>query len=481
MANRLLGLFALVVLLISCGVNNNLTVVTTNGACPSSLESGSVSLGNAAPYCMSVTVQNNNGGQNWINSSNYPISSLAIAVSGATNIQSPATTSTMDPNNCTGSTINLGNSCTFYLKLSGEAYPVTSTETATVTLTYNVNNQLFGSGTSYSTQFNVYEQTNIYAFESSSTSNGSAYLWQYNSGGLSNIGLIESGDQPMTSAIDNNNLGLAYLGGTLGIYAYGNSTTSSSISKGGITSGASNLIANASSLFASGVGTNTGVWEYSLNSNTWAGTSPAFTSGITFASNINAISGSTVLYFANGSAVYACNIPNVTTCQLEASGGGLAGNLAALDFLTLNSTNYTGLFAGTASGIFAESGISSSPSNSWTPVTTTGSGTVPNITAMAGSSTINQLYIGDSSGNIWVVNATAPTTVAQFSVGSGVGSPVAGMVVDNNGSALYFTAGNTLYSCTLGGATCSPTSLGAIGTYPVFGLNLGSTLTNSQP
>lgn len=481
MVNRLLGLFALVVLLISCGVNNNVTVSTTNGACPSSLESGSVSFGNTAPYCLSVTVQNNNGGQNWINSSNYPISNLAIAVSGATNIQSPATTSTMDPNGCKGSTINLGNSCTFYLKLSGEAYPVTSTETATITLTYNVNNQLFGSGTSYSNAFNVYERTNIYAFESSSTSNGSAYLWQYNSTGLSDIGQIESGDQPMTSAIDNNNLGLVYLGGTLGVYAYGNSSTTSSISKGGITSGASNLIANASSLFASGVGTNTGVWQYSLTSNIWASNSPAFTSGVTFASNISAISGSAVLYFANGAAVYACNIANnTTTCQLEASGGGLIGNLMTLGFLTLNSVNYTGLYAGTARGIFAESGVSPSPANSWTSVTTTGAGTVPNITAMTGSSTTNQLYIGDSSGNIWVIKATAPTTVAQFSTGAAIGSPVSGMVVDNNGSVLYFTAGNTLYSCTLGGSTCSPTSIGAIGTYPVFGLNLGSNLTNSQ-
>ena len=90
MRNKLLMLGLATTILVGCGVNNNVSVTTTNGTCPNGTG------GN--PYCMQVQVQNNSGGQNYITSTNFPITNLTVVVNGASNILSPATSSTMDPN-----------------------------------------------------------------------------------------------------------------------------------------------------------------------------------------------------------------------------------------------------------------------------------------------------------------------------------------------------------------------------------------------
>ena len=100
----------LLLVLSACGLQNNITVTTNAGSCPNNV--------NNAPYCMAVTLQSGGGGQNWITNTNYPITDLTVSVSGATNILTPSSNSSLDPNGCTTSNINPGNSCTFYLKIN---------------------------------------------------------------------------------------------------------------------------------------------------------------------------------------------------------------------------------------------------------------------------------------------------------------------------------------------------------------------------
>jgi hypothetical protein len=467
-------------LLTACGVSNNVSVTFTNGECAGG-ESN-------APYCMAVQVQNNSSGQNWISSSNFPISNLGVSITGASNIQSPANTTSMDPNNCRGTTISPGGNCTFYLQLSQEAYPVESVESITLSINYTVNDTLFGSSSNNSSsQFILYEYTNLYAVESSTTNNGSALLWRYNNSGLANFGIVESGDAPVTLAIDNNSYGYLYLGGSLGVYTYNNESTSSSasISSGGIGTGASNLVTNGSTLYASGIGTNFGVWQYSFPGESWVSTTPIFTSGTVFANNISALSSSAVLYFTSQGIVYACNVASSTTaCQIEGNGGGLSGSVRSLGFMLVSGGLSTGLYAATTTGLVLESGSTTSSANVWNQVTPIGnSESLSNITTLIASANASEsgsasLYAGDTNGIIWVVNSTSPTTITQYSVGSGVGSAISAIVIDNIGQNLYFTAGTSIYVCSIASpnTSCTPTAIATIGSNPVVGLQIGSML-----
>lgn len=462
-------LFAsLFIALIGCGTNNNVTFTTNPNNCFN--ESG-------LPYCMAVTVQNNNGGQNFINSTNFAINNLSMNITGASNILSPANNKTLlDPNNCTGTTIKPGSNCTFYLKLSGESYPVQSQETINLTLNYNIQNGIFGSNnnTTGSASLTLHEMSNLYIGQNNQNS---AYLSQYNYSGLGSSIQIESADIPQAITTDTTSLGLLYIGGNNGIYAYGNSITSSSISSGNIT-GANNLFTISGNLYATGLKAATGIWTYSLSGESWTNsTTPAFQFNNIATANANAVSISSIIYIANNNQVYNCATSSGTTSSCVAEGPQLSSPITKLAFLNGVNAPYTGLYAGTTNGLFAESSILTV--KSWGTSISSISGSINALI----TDSFNNLYVADNSGNIWIINASTPTTANQFA--SKLPLPgVNAMVVDNFGQLLYFTVSNgssySLYSCPIGSSltSCSPTLIGSLGNAIPVGLAIASQLTN---
>ncbi len=464
----------------ACGVNNDVSVSTIQGACPSE---------SYAPYCMSVTVQNNSGGQNWINSTNFPINDLTMTLSGATNVASPATnTSLTDPNNCINTTISPGESCTFYFMINAEAYAVQSQENINTTLSYTVNNTLFGgSDNTYTSSFTVNQNTNLYIMGSN------AVLWIYNSGGINSY-IAESTPPVLSIAADNTQYGLLYLSTNNGVYSYGLQTTSSAInpSQSGL-SGVNNLFTFNGSLYAASTNTNAaGIWSYSLSGESWNnGGSALYQAGQTvFANNVNTVSTSSNLYLSGngGSAgysniVYDCSINTTSTGTCATEGRVLDEESSqalvyALGYGTTVSP-LSGLYAGTSLGLFAE--IGSGSNSNWIHVSSDESQSITNSINSIVVSANGALYAGDQSGNIWVIDSK-PLQASKFTTLAG--ASITKMILDVNGNMLYFigksTSGYGLYSCSLESATCStPTTINttAFSGVEIVGLAIASQLS----
>jgi hypothetical protein len=213
-------LIGILCMITGCGVENNITFSTTQGNCAD----GSTN----ASYCMAIQIQNNNGGQNYINSTNYPINNLTLSVSGASNVGYPtAQGSSNDPNNCLGSTINPGSSCTFYLWLTGESFPVGAHVPITITANYTVNNTLpwVTSSNTASSSLTVYETPGL------QISNKTGYVQVYNNSGFNNAYWAES-ETIANAVVHDNYYGFLYLAGNNGIYFSGNNTYAGNATSG---------------------------------------------------------------------------------------------------------------------------------------------------------------------------------------------------------------------------------------------------------
>ena len=155
-------LYLVTLLLISCSPTpNEITITTTPGICL--VNNNQISF---APYCMMVTLQNNNSGEN---ANNVQVTNLGITLSYMANSSNGLVTYSgilcdnvasggvcpigqaqignillKDPNNCAtqqGAKVSTlmadGGTCSFYLQIIGESYSV---GTYPVTVTYNYTN-----------------------------------------------------------------------------------------------------------------------------------------------------------------------------------------------------------------------------------------------------------------------------------------------------------------------------------------------------
>ena len=496
---KFIAILSIIVLVDGCSSGNsaNISVNTVNGICP---------IGNA-PYCMSVQIVNNANGQNYINNSNYPISNVTVQVNAPRgNISSPTTDATLDPNNCQNSTIAPGGSCTFYLRLNQIAGAVSSVATAQVTLNYNINNSMYNNTNTTGTYtFSVYELTSLFLnYNSLNQTN-----FQLFNGAWATSGYIANQTTNM-STVYTLNRGLIYFGTNQGVTSYDFSSNYTNTALGPI--GATfitNLINNQNNIFTTIQSEGSDLFNFASLSTTpfaWLSTSlslPGYTS-----INTSAVSntGSFFVGVANGNRqpineVYSC-IPDNTTspatyaCNEEGVTLPGASFVGSLLFASNNITdqNLTGLFAGTDNGIYAESGQTFSPNNTWTPVTFIPTPAVPQIInsliELTGSG-IEGYYIlaGSTSGNFWYINEqqTTPDTITAISISGALSEPIKYMVYDQLGSTslssiiVYVATDTNLYNCTfdftLVNVTCTSMLQQAIS--GISGLNLTSSLNTN--
>lgn len=471
-------------ILSACSGNTSLSYSFQQGSCPNGV--------NKAPYCMAVTVSNNGGGgQTWITSSSYGVSGLTITSTGAPNVQTPSTSkSAMDPNNCTGTTLAPGKNCVFFLKINYESYPTTTAEPVNINLTYTLNNNLFGGGSSGGTSsFTIYQITNLYAAQS----NGWVGLFNKSTPGGNNVFAESALDPINTSAVDTSSYGFLYLGGNNGIYLLGNESgtesSGASISPSTFTGATNNLFTFSSSLYAVlATGSSSSVWLYTLATQTW-GTSANFNLGTQTRPNANVISSSGTLYLAGSNQVFTCSSNSSSTSASSCTNDGIGtgtngpGTINALAFPNSGATPFTGFYVGGSNGLFAESGSVTIPvnaNNTWVQVPGITAGNA--ITAM--TSFNNNLYAADNQGNIWYVPNTyvsGSTTPPTATLAASVGSPISAMTVDAFGGILYFATlsggVSSVYLCNISTTpnTCTP-QISSATLFPVVSLSIGSQL-----
>ncbi len=468
-----IGLF----ILNGCGSSNNVTFTTQGGQCANQTNTG--------PYCMGIVIQNNSGGtggQNWINSTNFPISQISYTISGVSNVLTPATnsagsTNSMDPNNCAGSTIQPGGTCEFYVQINKEAFGVQSQESVNISISYTVNDTLFGGSTNTgNANITLYELTNLYIGQN----NG--YMNVYNNA-WSNYGHVESADTIAAIAADTNNYGNIYLGGTLGVYPFGittNAIAGSSISSSTYPTGSNNLFSTGASLYVAQLSSSNNVINsYSFSGESW-GAQPYGSGSFTGQqiANANAYIGSnTYIATSNGSinGITVCLSSVSNTCQSEGT-NGISGTITSIAYLGTSIAPTSGLYAGSNNangGLFYESGSTPNQSATWAPVT----GESYAITAMTSSISNNEIYVGDANGQISVITTESPT-IAIFLESVPV-TPILYMVYDNNGGVIYVASSNQLYACDPAGAGCINTNYTIQNSSTVTGMTIGSMLVDS--
>ena len=469
MAKHLSILLAML-LVSACAVQNNVTFATQTGNCAD----GSFN----APYCMAITIQNNNGGQNLITNTSFAISDLTLSITGPSNVGYPTSSgSSFDPSNCLGSSIAPGASCTFYLWLNGESAAVGTKPPVVVNASYTINNSLFGgSTTTANSSVTVYETPSVLI------TNSSGLVEEYNANGYSLPYHGESGEVVVNSVANDNYYGYLYLAGNNGIYLSGNGNyvvtateTSSSIR------GASNLLINGQSIYGVPVGSLAGsVYNAGLQNESFAWTQYA-TGLSSTAYNIATLSGTKLFFTQSASpSVFICNQSSVSgnNCNNEGVQIPNATNITALAFSNLGSSNgvpLTGLIAGASNGLWVESGVLGLSINQWLQVQVGSSAITNSIVKITSDNNLNS-YIVDASNKFYLLAVNGSNLATQISSWVlPVGQAVAGMVYDNAGQQLFVTtASGLLYACVNQGA-CNP--LGSSGLSSVGSLSLVTALT----
>ena len=460
----------IILLIISgCSVQNNVQMTVNNGNCNDGYTN--------APYCVSVTVNNNTDGQNYINSANFSISDLKVFLNSPYNISYPSSAKSMDPNNCTNKTISPGSGCTFYLAINTESYPVASNQLINVTLKYVINNNLFGGGgQNASSSFNLTESTNLYIV---SNQDGSmfSYVNIYNNNGLSKPYIGESVSDATSVAIDNNSYGYLYIATKGDMFYYGNEFSALSKMPDGVT-GLNNLITSYLSPQTIGnaptnmYGVASNIYSFTFKDASWGKSLVADLTGIK--NNISAVSplGNVFLTNGNGTNLLNCSLNNsANNCIVE----GVLQNISGMVHATLKPNGYTGLYviANNNNDLLVESDNKIDNMSTWINVTA-GESNLSNIIAVTNNSK-GSIYAGDSQGQIWQITSQTPTVATKLGdITTSIQQN--GMIYDNFADILYVVSNTNLYKCNTNPSfSCSKIN-GNIANNTIIKMAIGSSL-----
>lgn len=459
------------VFLASCGVQDNVSFNLTPGTCPD----GTIN----APYCMAVKIQNNSGGQNYINSTNYPINNLTLSVSGANNLQYPTNSgSTLDPQGCLGATISAGGACTFYLKLNGESVPLGTNSPINLNANYSVKNQLFGNG-SQSGNANVV----LYQVPNMIVTNQSGVAKNYSNTSFSSTYSVESKDSSSLNALATDSYyGFLYAASQNGLYLSGNQTytynktesvgpfTNIAISSGTV------YPVNSSSLgkvYYASVSPQSSMYWANYASNVPTNILP----GVIAANGGN-------IYITTSSQVYLCNNSTLSgsICMAEANASP-NGSINALGFSnsigsSSQGDNLTGLVMGTTGGLFVESGlVNTSAANRWMQVTNGGATLITAPIQKIIVDNLGNIYAIDNEFNIYEIPAGKGNQATLLTRLATTGS-VSAVTYDNAGQILYIAnSSGQIFGCfnNNGVYSCDTTNVINSG-MSVFGLNIVTSL-----
>lgn len=483
--NKYLTIIVGSILITACGVQNNVSFSTQAGSCADGTDN--------APYCMAVTIQNNESGQNYISSSTFPFSNLSITVAGPSNVGYPAAAgSSNDPNKCLGSNINPGSSCTFYLQLTGESSAVGTKVPVVITANYTINSQLFGtSSVAGSGSVTLYELPSILV------SNTSGTVESYNFNGFSAHYRGES--ETVVNAVSNDNYyGFLYIAGNNGLYYSGNGTYAGNATSGSSTlMGVGNIIVSGQKLYVvqpSAI-TSPGVFSAGIAKESFNWTQNATMPSIQ--NNVNTAGGSNLFFtLKNSPNVYLCNnssVSSTTSCNAEGTAIPQATTIHALAFTSLTATAssipLTGLVAGANNGLWLESGSNvGSAANSWINAVTANAEPISgNIVTIVEDSNSN-LYIADMNNNFYLLpvnGSNIVTPITGWTASVALVAPISNMVVDNAGNQIFISdAVGSLYHCEMPNgstsasmATCTSSGQTGFGN-SVASLNLVTALVN---
>ena len=359
---------ALASILVACAQTpNNVTMSINQGQCIAPNTDGSAASNPVtAPYCMSVTLQNNNTGQNannvqvtsgGITLSYNPIGesgvvqalSSSICDSSASGGVCPSGTNQIgnikvyDPSNCAtqqGSKVTTlmadGGTCTFYLQIVGESYAVGSYP---INLTYNYTN----ANQNYSISTNIFQNVNLYA-------GGISGVFTYNDGSWSS-GVSSSSGVTTTTLVNSmiyDSYGNLYFNSANSVYKYNGLTTipldeaffapETTINSLTI-DGSNNLIA----------ATNKGLYFYNSNSNSWSLLSSSIQDNIIGVAYGVSSAESGIIYELNTTSVYSCNETLIPSLSLSCTAITVNGNPTDFYNNALLVKNNAQLYVGTKS------------------------------------------------------------------------------------------------------------------------------------
>ncbi|MCE2706163.1 MAG: hypothetical protein LW807_03725 [Proteobacteria bacterium] len=315
---------ALASLLVACAQTpNNVTMSINQGQCIApNTDGSSASTPVTAPYCMSVTLQNNNTGQNannvqvtsgGITLSYNPIGELGVVQPLSSSICDPLASGGVcpsgtnqigniniyDPSNCAtqqGSKVTTlmadGGTCTFYLQIVGESYAVGSYP---INLTYNYTN----ANQNYSISTNIFQNVNLYA-------GGSSGVFTYNNGSWSSgVSSRRGNTLTVVNSMIYDSYGNLYFNSANSVYKYNGLTTIllgedfvapvNAINSLTI-DGSNNLIA----------ATNNGLYFYNSSSNSWSPLNSGIMGNIIGVAYGVSSEGSGIIYGLTATSVYSC-------------------------------------------------------------------------------------------------------------------------------------------------------------------------------
>jgi hypothetical protein len=410
-------LYSLALFLVACSnTPNNVSINLNQGVCAQSNQysTGALSslqtnysnyynllVGNPTtitPFCMSITVQNNNSGNN---ANNIQITNNGLQVSNTPIGSTTAVTTTLydtsaagvtisnesqninniilfDPNNCattTGANVQTlsagGGSCTFYLEILNESNPV-GVYPYSLTYNYTNGNQNFTANASINQR--------VYLYGGDYYSPGLYYVsTNLMSTGTSSESIVATWQNGLTGSPTTNNVNYI-IEGSYGVvyFASGNSVYSSN----GVTISqlGSNLSSTVTSLALDGAGNiyastaSNGMWVYNISA-----TNPAWTQITDSLGNISASSSLiglkgfefatspiNTIYAFSSSDVYLCNVNGTATESCATALG--AGKPNSFFTNAADVDNYGNLYTGSSYTTTLGISILNSNNTSWSTI-----------------------------------------------------------------------------------------------------------------